>query len=350
MPLIAKLSTAWPPDRWRDVTVLVAVSGGADSVALLRALNESRSPGDGRLVVAHFNHRLRGAESDADQAFVSELAKQLDLKLVCGAATSDLSAGGGEGVEGTARKARYEFLASAAGQCGARYVAAAHTADDNVETVLFNILRGTGLGGLGGIPRARKLTESATIIRPLLDVTRAEVLDYLQALGQLFRDDSSNRLEDYARNRIRLQLLPFLERDYNPRVREALLRLAQIAGEADEVLEKQIGRVAAEFTRSVAGGLELHTNSLRHSTDFIGRQLLMHLWRQMNWPLQDMSFEKLDELLAFARGDLSSHRNQPGRQMFPGGVTAELEKGILRLTRLTSQPEVPHRGTEAQSG
>src|SRR5262245_19042753 len=231
-PLLCKLAAAWPVERWRDVTILAAVSGGADSVALARGLQSLAGGGESRLILAHFNHPLRGAAPDADEQFVRDLAAQLHLQLIAGNAASDLSASGsGEGIEGAARQARYDFLSDAAAQCGARYLATAHTADDQVETVLFNALRGTGLTGLAGIPRLRRLSEATTVVRPLLDVTRAEILDYLQSIVQSYRDDSSNRLEDYTRNRIRLQLLPQLERDYNPRVREALLRIAQIAAQ-----------------------------------------------------------------------------------------------------------------------
>ncbi|HEX5104177.1 MAG TPA: tRNA lysidine(34) synthetase TilS, partial [Pirellulaceae bacterium] len=202
--LISKLATDWPPDEWRDVTVLVAVSGGADSVALLRGLHQLKAAGEGRLVLAHFNHRLRGAESDADQALVEELARRLGLEAVVGARGRE-----GEGERGRSeeslRELRYEFLAAAADKVGARFVATAHTADDQVETVLMNVLRGTGLAGLAGIPRVRRLTDAATLIRPLLNVTRAEVLEYLHSLGQSYRDDATNQSADYTRNRVRLQ-------------------------------------------------------------------------------------------------------------------------------------------------
>jgi tRNA(Ile)-lysidine synthase len=332
MPLAlpAKLDAAWPAERWRDVTVLVAVSGGADSVALLRALCGSGQAGEGRLIVAHFNHCLRGAESEADEAFVAELAQQLGLQLVAGKAAGDLAAGGsGEGVEGAARQARYEFLASAAGQVGARYVATAHTADDQVETVLFNILRGTGLAGLAGIPRIRKLREATTIVRPLLDVTRGEVLDYLQSLGQPYRDDSSNRQENYTRNRIRLQLLPMLEREFNPRVREALLRLARIGSEADQRLDAEVRERAKQAVRAIPGGVDIQADALRDG--LFGRYLLMHVWREMGWPLQDMSFEKWEQLCGLAEPSLASQA-QPA-QIFPGGVRAERSAAVLRLTR-----------------
>src|SRR5690242_11119578 len=135
--LLKKLAAAWPLVCWQDVTVLVAVSGGADSVALARGL-QSLAGAEGRLILAHFNHRLRGAESDADEDFVRELATQLELRIVVGGAATDLkAAGGGAGIEGAARQARYDFLATAAAQCGARYLATAHTADDQAETVLF---------------------------------------------------------------------------------------------------------------------------------------------------------------------------------------------------------------------
>src|SRR5436305_11412810 len=113
--LLTKLAAAWPAERWRDVTVLVAISGGADSMALLRGLQSVAGGGKGRLVLAHFNHRLRGAESDADEAFVRQVAEQFGLEVIGGSAASDLTAGGGgQGVEGAARQARYDFLATAA--------------------------------------------------------------------------------------------------------------------------------------------------------------------------------------------------------------------------------------------
>src|SRR5438067_9362105 len=263
--LLTKLAAAWPAERWRDVTVLVAVSGGADSVALARGLQSLGGSGEGRLVLAHFNHRLRGAESDADEAFVRQLAEQFGLQVIVGSAASDLTAGrSGQGIEGAARQARYDFLAAAVAQTGARYLATAHTADDQAETVLFNILRGTGLAGLAGIPRLRGLSEATTIVRPLLDVKRADVLGYLQSLGQSYRDDSSNRLEDYTRNRIRLQLLPLLARDYNPRVRDALLRIAQIATQTEDFLDQQAETVLSVAARRIPSGLEFDLKRMHH--------------------------------------------------------------------------------------
>ena len=245
-------------------------------------------------MLAHYNHGLRGAESDGDQAFVKQLARKMSLEVLSGkregisssssssssssTSSSTLSSSStwtaltsrphpltpapplGLMSEESSRALRYEFLARAAGRVGARYVATAHTADDQVETVLANFVRGTGLAGLAGIPRVRQLTDAATLIRPLLDVTRAEVLDYLRQIEQPFRDDSSNAKTDYTRNRIRHELLPLLARDYNPQVREAILRLSRLAGEADDEITGLAADLAAQCRAAHRGG---HRNSRR---------------------------------------------------------------------------------------
>ena len=174
--------------------VLLAVSGGADSVALLRgtcliAFEMRIAP-----QVVHVNHRLRGAESDADAEWVRELCHSRNVP--CDVLTADVakcSAERGVGIEEAARDARYKLLTSAAERIGAPVVLLAHTADDQAETVLHHILRGTGLAGLSGMPASRVLSESVRLVRPLLDVNRTEIERFLQSLGQDFRTDSSNR-------------------------------------------------------------------------------------------------------------------------------------------------------------
>jgi len=328
LALIEKLAAAWPVEKWRDVTVLVAVSGGADSVALATALRELRPSGEGRLVLAHYNHRLRGAESDADQALVEEIGRQMRLEVIVGA-------GGGDGTSATSedslRSLRYQFLVEAASQCGARYVTTAHTADDQVETVLFNILRGTGLAGLVGIPRVRALTEAATLVRPLLDVSRDEVLEYLQRLGKSFRDDSSNASSRYTRNRIRHELLPLLEREYHPNVRQSIARLSRIAEEADQFVEARARRLLSRYKRLFGDDVEIETRPLRRSPELVARAALMLIWRWQGWPLADMSFEKWDQLLAFAREPATDDNPRIAPRMFPGGIRAERQGEILRL-------------------
>jgi tRNA(Ile)-lysidine synthase len=329
--LAEKLTAAWPPEKWSDVTILVAVSGGADSVALARGLLEIRGPGEGRLVLGHYNHRMRGAESDADQAFVEQLGKELGLEVMVGAREGEgETRGGGDGEKGASesslRSLRYEFLARAAGQCGARFVVTAHTADDQVETVFANILRGTGLAGLAGIPRARQLTAATTLIRPLLAATRADVLDYLQQLNQPFRQDSSNASTDYTRNRIRHELLPLLEREFNPQVREAIGRLSRLAGEADDEISGLASDLLHAHARHTAGGVDIQIAGLAQLSDYAARSLFRAAWRWQGWPEQEMGLDEWDALLALARDAQAPPR------MFPGGIRAERAGNVVRLT------------------
>lgn len=327
------VGAAWPVARWRNVTVLVAVSGGADSVALLRALAQLHSDGAGRLVVAHFNHRLRGAESDGDQAFVESLGRELGLEVVVGSAgLSDAAVvGTAHPTEDAARAARYAFLKGAADDCGARYVVTAHTADDQVETVLHHILRGTGLTGLGGISAVRRLTEAAALVRPMLSVTRGEVLGYLQSLRQPFREDATNREEHFTRNRIRHSLLPQLEAEYNPRVRDAISRLAQIAAQADDFLNQEAAKLLEKIAAPIPGGVALETATLAAAHPALVRQCFLVLWRQQHWPQQAMSQEKWSDLVALAQTAAAGGESPPA-QMLPGGIRVERIGTSLNVT------------------
>ncbi|HEY2759576.1 MAG TPA: tRNA lysidine(34) synthetase TilS, partial [Pirellulales bacterium] len=235
-----QLGDGWPPAEWSEVGVLVAVSGGPDSVALLRALADLKQKvgGAGRLIVGHFNHQLR-PEADDDADFIADLAGRLELRIEQGRGeVRELSKLRGDGVEAAAREARYEFLLRAAEQCGSRYVVVGHTADDQVETVLFNFLRGTGLAGLGSIQRVRPLSAAVSLMRPMLGLRRIDLLAYLRSIGQPFRTDATNLGSDFMRSRLRNELLPMLREKYNPDVDGALLRLAKVAGDAQKLIER----------------------------------------------------------------------------------------------------------------
>ena len=179
--------------------VICAVSGGADSMAMLWCLHCLKSELSIRVEAAHFNHRLRGAESDRDEAFVREFCASHGIALTVGAANPEDY--GASGVEETARRLRYAFFETL--DCDR--LAPAHTADDNAETVLVNLLRGTGLRGLCGIPPVR-----GRIVRPLLFARRQNILDYLRTEGVAFVEDSTNGQDAYLRNRLRHHVLPLL--------------------------------------------------------------------------------------------------------------------------------------------
>jgi tRNA(Ile)-lysidine synthase len=298
------------PEDWCEVGLVAAVSGGADSVALLRAASQLNTSRPGRLAAAHFNHRLRGAESDADQQFVGGVCRQLGVELVVGHAELTPDGPAADGDEAVWRAQRYEFLRATAERLGARYVATAHTADDQVETVLHRILRGTGLRGLAGIRRVRSLSPAVTVIRPMLSASRSDVVAYLSNLSQPYREDGTNLDNRYTRNRIRHDLLPMLERDFSPTVRESLARLANLAGDAqrvtdalaDELLARTLidrGPWRLSFDRLLLAGADRH----------VVRQTLMLAWRRQDWPMQAMGFAEWDLLAQMVLDDESSRRH-----------------------------------------
>ena len=205
----------------------------------------------GGVEAAHLDHGLRGAEAEAEADWVADWCRERGI--VCHIGRVDLSAKRGQSVQEAARAARYEFLALTAAAVGANLIATGHTRDDQAETVLGNILRGSGLDGLRGIPGRRQIGagRGVMIVRPLLDVSRAEVETYNAAHGLSPRRDPSNlSAEHYTRNRLRLELLPQLRRDYNVRVDAALVRLSEIAGRDSDYLRMQAAAALEEATRA----------------------------------------------------------------------------------------------------
>jgi tRNA(Ile)-lysidine synthase len=336
-PFVQQLAAAWPTDDWRDVTVIVAVSGGPDSVALLRGLAtlKAAAVGPGRLVVAHFNHGLR-ADAGDDARFVAALAGQLALPCEIGGRDPlAKTASDGDGVEAAARRDRYAFLQRVSRQSGARFVATGHTADDQVETVLFNILRGTGLAGLAGIPRVRLLSDAVSVIRPMLGIGRGEVLNYLVAIGQAHRTDSTNASSDFTRNRIRNELLLLLREQFNADVDSAITRLSRVASDAQQTIERLADDLLERcgLRKSVStDAIAIDIGKLRDCDRHVVREMFVILWRQMNWPLQQIGFDECEMLAAMAMND-PRDSNVPRKREFPGGVMVERADGELRLRR-----------------
>lgn len=286
------------------------------------------------MAVVHFNHRLRGQASDGDEQFVVELATQLQLPCYIGQGETQATAAEmGDGLEAAARQLRYEFFLHAAGECGARYVVTAHTADDQAETVLHHVLRGTGLTGLAGIPRTRQLNHAVTLIRPLLQVRRGALVDYLARLGQPYRDDASNADRKLTRNRLRHELLPLLAEQYNPQVVEALVRLGRQAGEAQQAIAAQVDtlRQRAVLAAGDEDVLAIDCTLLAERPRYLVRELLKSVWREQQWPLQSMGFDEWDLLAGMALGAPRPHA--PRQRMFPGGVTCAREEDRLLLYR-----------------
>jgi tRNA(Ile)-lysidine synthase len=298
--------------------------------------------GSGRLFVAHLNHALRGRDADADQAWLRALCDRLAMPLEIGHTdVRKIAETQGDGLEAAARTARYDFLRQTAERLGARFVATAHTLDDQVETLLQRILRGTGLAGLVGIPQTRPLSPSITLVRPLLAARRPEVLDYLAAIGQDFRTDASNLDPRFTRNRIRNELLPLLREHYNAEADAALLRLAAHARESQKViadLAADLARQCVAIDRSPPtatgrGGedriIRIDCRPLSDKPAVLIREVCKIAWSEVRWPQQAMGFDHWQQLaeMAAADGDV------PAVTM-PASVRAGREKHLLVLERL----------------
>jgi tRNA(Ile)-lysidine synthase len=319
--------------RWRDgglgTAWVVAVSGGSDSVGLLRAL-VALAPGSGlRLTVAHLDHGVRGEASRADAAFVADLAAALGLPIDVGR----WQPGRAGHFEADARRARYAWLAEVARARGASAVAVGHTRDDQAETILQRVVRGTGLRGLAGIPRRRPLDEGLALVRPLLDVSRDEVRDYLAALGQPYRDDASNADITRTRARIRHDLLPKLAREYNPRVVDALVRLGALAGAADRKLEAFLDESerAVRIESDHPDRVILKRPILRQHSRFLRAEIFRRIWRRAGWPEAGMGARQWRRLAVLAKED-------GARISVGGGIEAATDSLFMVLWRSGPPP------------
>jgi tRNA(Ile)-lysidine synthase len=318
----------------QDVTgIVLGVSGGADSVALLRAvamLHCSKS----QIVVAHLDHQLRRESAD-DAAWVERLTDSLGLPVCIErqdiAAAADRA---GTGLEETARRCRYDFLARVAEDRNCRWVAVAHTADDQAETVLHQLLRGSGLAGLRGMPQQRPLEPSQgrgerILIRPLLNVSRSDVLDFLARLNQQYLIDATNEELAHTRNRIRHELLPLLRQQFNPRVQEALVRLAAQAREAQDLVDELAADLLlSAVSEATPDRVMLNVASLRGARRHLVREALRLLFTRQEWPRRRMGFDAWDRL-----ADLAQTAQAPKSLTLPDGIAARYRRGVLTIER-----------------
>ncbi|MGH7914887.1 MAG: tRNA lysidine(34) synthetase TilS [Candidatus Binataceae bacterium] len=310
--------------------ILLALSGGPDSVALLHGLRELAPRFGYRLAAAHLNHRLRGAESDRDETFVRDICSALGVELVVEQA-SDLDPAASN-LEERAREIRYAFLAATATRLGSVHIATAHHADDQAETVMLRLLRGAGAAGLGAMAESGTLAPTGvTILRPLLRAWRYEILRYLDAIGARFVNDSSNARQSFLRNRVRIELLPALERGFAPGLRG---RLAALAGEMREV-DDYVARAARtelglRLRESASGG----SSDLLDLSGFAGLHpalaavLLREFLASRIGSLRRISRRHIDDLRRLCLGVSPSAALD-----LPGGWRAERHYAALAIER-----------------
>lgn len=330
------ISEAWPIQTWHGSSVVVAVSGGADSSVLLEALFQIR-PDPDRLIVAHFNHALRGDASDADQAFVESQAARLGLKCVVeranAAVTSNTS-------ENCLRKMRHLFLKNVAIGHHAKWIAMAHHADDQLETFLHHLLRGSGPSGLAGIQTFRAMDSGIEIARPLLRVRRTDILEYLTEQKQAYRVDSSNALSDYTRNRIRNELLPWLRTfassdSLDQRLLQARELIAEEHAVMKELADRWLSKVGYDVDEDLVVASQGHFSvpipMCRNEPWTIVREALVMIWHRMEWPLREMNHKQWRRVQKLI--ELASQTNHPKRLELPGLIAVTCRKGVLRIER-----------------
>lgn len=323
----------WPPSSWLGHSVLVAVSGGPDSVALLRALHKIRQDhkATGAIIVGHIDHQLRNNESAADAEFVAELARKLQLPFELRLADPPRESASGQSVEGVLRNRRYELLAGIAHETGCRYLCTGHQADDQAETVLFRILRGTGLDGLRGIPPRRVMDDAITLCRPLLTLRRQQLIDWLRATGQTWRSDSSNLTGNYTRNRIRNELLPQIANFMNGDPVEALCDLATTASEIHDYLNEQAERLSCWFVRHGAHRIDVDLVALANESEFLVRHAIRQAWSEMGWPKGQMTRARWLHASAILKNgpvrERISEDFPDGIRLVVSGSTASFQRG-----------------------
>jgi len=325
---IAQHQMAAPGDR-----VLVAVSGGPDSVALLAALRLLASELEITVLAAHLNHCLR-PEADEEARFVTELCAAMETPLTVERAdVMGMKKAAGRSLEDAAREVRYGFLECTAQRCGANRIALGHHRRDQAETVLLNLLRGSGAEGLKGMTPVR----DRLYIRPLIHAGRDEIEAFLAARQLTFREDCSNNDTAILRNRIRHELLPHLRERYNPNIEQTLAKTAAVLNREDDYLRDQVERTLAAWgLKASPDGAVLEVEKLRRLHEGLAGRIIKHLLEVFAADGKGIFFPHVQAVMGLVLSPLPS-----GRLHLPFRVEARREYGRLLIRR---------RGSEAPMG
>ena len=326
--------------------LVVAVSGGPDSVCLLHILAKLQKEPKVSLHVAHLNHQLRGIESEADANYVSDLAHQLAIPATIeGRDVKSYQAKHRLSLEEAAREVRYNFLTEVAKSIGADGVAVGHTMDDHIETILLHLIRGTGTRGLKGLQPCsewRSKTASITIIRPLLEISRRETEDYCQSHELKPRIDVSNISLSPLRNRVRHQLLPLLK-SYNPGIAQAVLRTGRIASDDINFLDKEVARLWDKVAKGEGKTIILDKKRFDQLPPALKRYLFRAAAERLLGSAKDIEMRHIEQMM--------SALNKPAgkRLSLPGGLIFSIEysKYLLTLDPNSLSP-LPSLDTEFQ--
>ena len=293
--------------------IVLAVSGGPDSIAMLEIINTLIGPDTIKslnhfnVIVAHLNHSLREDESEQDAQFVLERCQKLGINcIVKRLDINEVAKQTGQSIETAARNARYEFLTEVCRIHNCKYLATAHHADDNAETILHRIIRGTGINGLSGIQPIRYAdnSEKITIVRPLIGLTRRQIEKYLETNNITSRNDSSNLSNDYTRNCLRNKLIPEIENSFNPNFKQALNNLGNIAADTSELLNSVAQEDILAAKATLAPGLFMVSLQFFNSlTTSRAGNLLRFAFDNIGMPMADIGFSKIDFIRSECRNE-----------------------------------------------
>jgi tRNA(Ile)-lysidine synthase len=324
--------------------ILLAVSGGADSMAMLHGtLAIASQIGLTRIEVAHLNHGLRGAESHADAALVAEACRTAGIEFVVEAIkAASLKEESRGSLEEAARSARYRFLTRIAHERALPLIATAHHQQDHVETILFSLLRGTGLRGLQGIPAARLDAQGVQIIRPMLLIDRAAIRQYISDHEIAYRDDASNDTPDFARNRIRM-LLKALPSEHTRQLTSHLLDLSDQAyhtmAAMDNVASNILNRCLLTATSC---HIAFNREGLQQWPEPLVRHALITQWIRQKWPRRSMNREQ------WLRLSTAATISVPRRWSFPGGVQMTIRRAVLHLELIPPERPTARNSPESE--
>lgn len=308
--------------------VLVACSGGPDSVFMLHALVRLKNKlGLKKIAVCNLDHGLRGKESQADSLFVKNLAKELGLECFHGKVNLKAAKSGGLSTEELARKARYTFFKDAAARAHANIIVTGHTLDDQAETVLMRVIKGASLKGLVGISPSR-LEGELRIVRPLIELEKREIVEYLDSLGIAYRIDHTNLEPIYFRNVVRNEIIPLLEK-YNPRLKRVLFNLAEHLREDFEFIENAKAGTHGMVSVKKGGAVEVALKDLVLQPRTIQKEILRDCLQKCGGDVKKLSFRHWKEVESLINRKGKGHSIH-----LPGGIMAARSEKTLTFSKI----------------
>jgi len=315
----------------RNDSVLAGISGGPDSVTLLHVLCGLKKEYALNIIIAHLDHKFRGDESVCDRKFCEDLAKKYNLEIVWDEIdVPKIAKEKGISPEEAARFERYDFFKRVAKEKLISKIAVGHTRDDQAETVLMRMIRGAGMKGLGGISPVKDI-HGYKIIRPLIEVSRKEVEDFIAENDLKFRKDSSNEKTVFTRNKVRLELIPLLEKDFNPNIKEVLANMAENLQIEDEFLAKYGNRKFKSMSKIRQEEISIDLKKFKKQPEAVRKRILRAALKELKGDLRRFTYQHWKEM-----EELINNRPVNSIVDLPTGITIAKDKAVISLKLIKS--------------